>query len=106
MRAVHRQQEGGLSPRPFPIALSLPFTFPLLLIPPSQLLAGAIPADLGARGMDAHVCPVYHNKKSQWREMYKCKQRCRQVLEGGRRERHMSITKQKNTDAPRCACSR
>lgn len=47
MKAVHRQQEGGLSPRPFPTALSLPFAFPLLLtIPPSQLSAGAIPADL------------------------------------------------------------
>lgn len=38
MRATYRQQGSGLSPRPFPIALSLPYAFCLLLpIPGSQL---------------------------------------------------------------------
>lgn len=100
MRAVHRQREGGLYPRPFPKA---PSRSPLLLrpIPPSPLSAGAIPADLGARGLDARVRPVYRDKKSRWREMYKLKQRCRQALEGGHRERHASVMEQKNTAARR-----
>lgn len=90
MRAMQRQQEAGLSPRPFPMALSLPFTSPApppLPCPLSWLSAGAVPASLGARGLDARACPVYQDKKGRWRQMYKCKQRRRQALEGERRER-------------------
>lgn len=69
---MQRQQEAGLSPRPFPIALSLPFTSPVpppLPCPLSWLSAGAIPANLGTRGLDTRACRVYQDKKGQWREM-------------------------------------
>lgn len=106
MRAMqHSNKEPGC-----PLGLfQSPFRSPSL--PPSLLLfpvlcLGSEPVQFQptyAHGAWMHVPVLFTRIKRAGGG--RCKQRRRRALEGGRRERHMSVTEQKNTDGRGCAGS-